>query len=59
MFCKCDLKYATKSVTIEECEQDEYCFKIDKCRQCYMKVCFSFYLSSLIAFGTVIKQIIM
>lgn len=40
MFCKCDLKYATKSVTIEECEEDECCLKIDKCRQRCMKVCF-------------------
>ncbi|CAG9538919.1 unnamed protein product [Cercopithifilaria johnstoni] len=38
MFCKCDLKYATKSVTIEGCEQDECCVKIDKCRQRYMKI---------------------
>ncbi|EFO17542.2 hypothetical protein LOAG_10956 [Loa loa] len=38
MFCKCDLKYAMKSVTIEECEQDEYYLKIDKCRQRCMKI---------------------
>ncbi|EJW75823.1 hypothetical protein WUBG_13269, partial [Wuchereria bancrofti] len=38
MFCKCDLKYGMKSVTIEECEQDKYCLKIDKCRQRCMKI---------------------
>ncbi|KAL3982427.1 hypothetical protein ACH3XW_47125 [Acanthocheilonema viteae] len=38
MFCKYDLKYATKSVTIEECEHDEYCPEIDRYRQRYMKI---------------------
>ncbi|KAK6110694.1 hypothetical protein QQG55_40725 [Brugia pahangi] len=38
MFCKCDLKYAMKSVTVEECGQDKYCFKIDKCHQRCMKI---------------------
>uniref|UniRef100_A0A0R3RR81 Acetyltransf_18 domain-containing protein n=1 Tax=Elaeophora elaphi TaxID=1147741 RepID=A0A0R3RR81_9BILA len=38
MFCKCDLKYATKSVTIKECEQDEHCRNIDKCSQRFMKI---------------------
>lgn len=59
MFCKCDLKYATKSVTVEECKQDEYCAKVDKCRQRYMKVRFCLHPRSLAAFGTVIKQITM
>ncbi|VDO57091.1 unnamed protein product [Onchocerca flexuosa] len=38
MFCKCALKYAMKSVTIEECEQDEYYLKIKKCCQRCMKI---------------------
>ncbi|VDK69709.1 unnamed protein product [Onchocerca ochengi] len=38
MFCKCDLKYAMKSVSIEECEQDEYYLKINKCCQRCMKI---------------------
>ncbi|KAM3725490.1 Uncharacterized protein ACO02O_02365 [Dirofilaria immitis] len=38
MFCKCDLKYTMKSVTIEECEQDECSLEINKCCQRCMKI---------------------